>query len=56
MRKELYKYVKLNPESIGTPKLHLGSGVRRVTLENGVNTWAVRSSQIIWKNMKNVER
>ena len=44
LRKELDKYFKLKPESIGPPKFHLGAGVRRVTLENGVNTWAVSSS------------
>ena len=45
LRKEPDKYFKLKPNSIGPPKLYLGSGIRKVELENGAKGWAASSSQ-----------
>ena len=35
LRKELDKYFKMKPNSIGPPKSYLGAGIRKVELENG---------------------
>ena len=56
LRKELDKYFKLKPNSIGPPKLYLGAGIRKVELENGAKGWAASSSQYVQESVKNVER
>ena len=56
IRKELDKYFKLKPNSIGPPKLYHGAGIHKVELENGAKGWAVSSSQYVQESVKNVER
>ena len=56
LRKELDKYFKLKPNSIGPPKLYLGAGIRKVELENGAKGWAASPSQYVQEAVKNVER
>ena len=56
LRKELGKYFELKEESIGPPKIYLGSNVRKVELDTGVQCWAFGSSQYVQAAVKNVER
>ena len=56
LQKELDKYFKMKPNSIGPPKLYLGAGIRKVELENGAKGWAARPSQYVQEAAKNVER
>ena len=56
LRDELNKCFQLKPNSIGPPKMHLGAGIRQVTLDNGVKSWAASSSQCVREALKNVER
>ena len=58
--KEFYDWTleatfELKEESIGPPKLYLGSGIRKVQLENGSECWAASSSQYVQAAVKNVE-
>ena len=55
LRRDLGKYFELKEESIGPPKIYLGGGVRKVTLDNGVDAWAFSSSQYVQAAVKNVE-
>ena len=55
LRNELGRYFELKEESIGPPDHYLGGKVRKVQLENGVNTWAFSSSQYVQTAVKNVE-
>jgi hypothetical protein len=55
LRDGLGRYFELKEESIGPPKIYLGGGVRKVTLDNGVNAWAFSSSQYVRAAVTNVE-
>ena len=55
LRLDLGSYFELKEESIGPPKLYLGSGIRKVQLENGIECWAASSSQYVQAAIKNVE-
>ena len=55
LRLDLGRYFELKEESIGPPKLYLGSRIRKVQLENGIECWAASSSQYIQAAIKNVE-
>ena len=55
LRNELGRYFELKEESIGPPDHYLGGKVRKVQLENGVNTWAFSSSQYVQTAVENVE-
>ena len=52
---ELGRYFNLKEESIGPPKIYLGGSVRKVKLENGVECWALGSSQYVQAAVNNVE-
>ena len=54
-RLDLGRYFELKEESIGPPKLYLGSHIRKVQLENGIECWAASLSQYIQAAIKNVE-
>jgi hypothetical protein len=55
LRTELGRYFELKEESIGPPKIYLGGHVRKVTLDNDAEAWAVSSSQYVQATVKNVE-
>ena len=55
LRLDLGRYFELKEESIGPPKLYLGSRIRKVQLENGIECWAASSSQYVQAAIKNVE-
>ena len=55
LRLDLGRYFELKEESISPPKLYLGSRIRKVQLENGIECWAASSSQYIQAAVKNVE-
>ena len=55
LRLDLGRYFELKEESIGPPKLYLGSRIRKVQLENGIECWAASSSQYVQAAAKNVE-
>ena len=52
---ELGQYFQLKEESIGPPKIYLGGHCRKVQLENGVESWALSSSQYVQTVVNNVE-
>ena len=55
LRNEIGRYFELKDVSIGPPKMYLGAGIRKVKLDNGVDTWAASSSQYIQATVRNVE-
>ncbi len=55
LRRDLGRYFELKEESIGPPKIYLGGGIRKVELDNGVQAWALSSSQYVQSAVKNVE-
>ena len=55
IEKEIGKYWKLKPGSLGPPSIYLGNKVTKVTLENGVSAWSFSSSQYVQEAVKNVE-
>ena len=55
LRLDLGRYFELKEESIGPPKLYLGSRIRKVQLENGIECWAASSLQYVQAAVKNVE-
>ena len=55
LRNDLGKFFELKESSIGPPKIYLGGGVRKVTLDNDVECWAFSSSQYVQQAVMNVE-
>ena len=55
LRQEIGKYFELKEESIGPLKIHLGSCVGNVQLENGAEAWSFSSSQYYKAAVRNVE-
>ena len=55
IRRQIGKYFRVKPNSIGPPKIYLGGGVRKVELDNFVHAWAFSSSQYCQAACKNVE-
>jgi len=53
--KELDKYFQMKPGSIGNPDVYLGSKLRMVTLDNGVQAWSSSPSKYIQDAVTNVE-
>ncbi len=53
---ELDKYFPMKPGSIGPPKIYLGAKISKVQLPNGVEAFAMSSSQYVQEAVKNVER
>ena len=52
LQEEIGRYFELKEESIGHPTLYLGG---KVTMENGVEAWAISASQYIQPAAKNVK-
>ena len=46
----------MKPGSVGPPKLYLGAKVSKIQLPNGVEAYAVITSQYVQKSVKNIER
>ena len=55
LRGEIGKYFELREASIGPPKMYLGTGKRKVKLDNGLDAWAASSSQYVQAAVRNVE-
>ena len=55
LRNDLGRFFELKEGSVGPPKIYLGGGVRKVTLDNDVSCWAFSSSQYVQQAVKNVE-
>ena len=56
LRNEIRKYWTMKKGSIGPHDIYLGNKVSKVTLENGVDTWAFSSSQYVQAAVANVEK
>lgn len=55
MLTQIGTYFELKPESIGPPKIYLGSQLRLVELENGQKAWGISSSKYVQAAVQNVE-
>ena len=55
IQSEIGRYFVLKPKSIGPPDIYLGNKVTKVTLDNGVDAWALSSSQYVQNAVANVE-
>ena len=55
IRKEIETYFYVKDGSIGPPSIYLGNKDYKITLENGVETWSLRSSQYVQAEVANVE-
>ena len=53
---QIDKYFPMKPGSIGPPKIYLGAKVNKVNLPNGVEAYAVSTSQYVQEAVKNVEK
>ena len=45
----------MNPGSIGDPNMYLGAKLRKVVLENGVESWATSASKYVQEAVSNSE-
>ena len=54
--KELDKYFKMKPGSIGAPDVYLGTKLRETVLPNGVKAWGMSSSKYVQEATANVEK
>ena len=52
---QLDKYFPMKPGSIGDPDIYLGSKIRKVNLENGVEAWANSPSKYVQEAVRNTE-
>ena len=55
LQMEIGKYFELKEASIGPPKMYLGTGIRKVKLDNGLDAWAASLSQYVQAAVRNVE-
>jgi hypothetical protein len=53
--REIDKYFKMKPGSIGDPKFYLGAKLRPVTLPNGVEAWGMSPSKYLQGAINNVK-
>ena len=53
---ELDKYFPMKPGSVGPSKLYLGAKVSKTQLPNGVEAYAVSTSQYVQEDANNVEQ
>ena len=53
--KEVDKYFKLKPDSVGDPDIYLGSKLKQMTLENGVTAWGMSASKYVQESVRNCE-
>ena len=51
---EIDHYFKMKEGSIGDPDIYLGSKLRLVTLENGVQAWSLSPSKYVQESVRNV--
>jgi hypothetical protein len=52
---EINEYFPMKPSSVGPPKIYLGAKIGKVQLPNGVDAFAVSTSQYIQEAVRNVE-
>ena len=52
---ELDNFFKMKSGSIGDPKMYLGAKLRKVVLENGVESWATSASKYVQEAVSNSE-
>ena len=52
----LDKYFKFKPGSISEPNIYLGTKLKKMTLENGVECWASSPSKYVEEAVRNVEK
>ena len=52
----LDQYFKMKPGSIGDPDIYLGAKLCKMTLENGVQAWALSPSKYVQEAVRNVEK
>lgn len=53
--KEIDHFFKMKPSSMGDPDLYLGAKLRKVTLPNGVEAWAMSASKYVQEAVRNVK-
>ena len=54
--RQIDKYFKLNPSSIGNPDIYLGYKLKKMRLENGVWAWANIPASYVKESVANVEK
>ena len=54
--RRLDKYFMLKPGSLGDPDIYLGAKLKKMTLPNGVETWAMSPARYVHQSVKNVEK
>ena len=52
---QLYKFFKMQPNSIATPDIYLGGKVKKMRLPNMVEEWTCSSIQYVKEAVSNVE-
>ncbi len=52
---EIDKYFPMKPGSVGDPDIYLGTKLRKVTLDNGVEAWGSSPAKYIQEAVKNCE-
>ena len=53
--KQLDRYFRMKPGSIGSPDIYLGAKLREMTLPNGVVAWGMLPSKYVQEAVRNVE-
>lgn len=53
---EIDNYFAMKAGSIGDPDLYLGGKLKEMTLENGVNAWAISSSKYVQEAVSSVQK
>ena len=52
---QLDKFFPMKPGSIGDPDIYLGAKLRKVTLDNGVESWSLSPSKYVQEAVRNAE-
>ena len=53
--KEIGRFFKMKPGSVGDPNIYLGAKLRKTDLNNGVVTWLILPSKYVQEAVKNVK-
>ena len=53
--REIDKYFKMKPGSIGDPDIYLGAKLRQIQLPNGVHAWSLSASKYVQEAVRNVK-
>ena len=53
--RNLDRYFKMKPNSIGSPDIYLGTKLKKTRLENGVEAWGMSPSKYVQEAVRNVE-